>query len=140
LGFFTGIIRVITIILGILAVLILAVLFSMIANSRKKEFAVMRIVGATRKKLAGIVLSEALIVSLCGSILGSLIAALTVYPFGSYIGFTIGLPFLLPSLAETFGLIILGLIMSIIIGPLFASYSAFKISRAETYATMREGE
>ena len=140
LGFFTGVIRTISIILGILSVLILAVLFSLITNSRKKEFAILRILGAARKKLTGIVLAEALIISLCGTILGSFLAALAVFPFGSYIGFSMGLPFLLPDLTETLKLIILGLVFSVIVGPLFAAYSAFKISRAETYATMREGE
>ena len=37
-------------------------------------------------------------------------------------------------------LLVFSLTISIAIAPLSAAYSAFKISRAETYATMREGE
>lgn len=140
LGFFTGMIHTITIVFGVLAVLILAVLFSLIASGRKKEFAVLRILGATRKKLGSIVLTEALGISLCGAVLGSAFAGLVVFPFGRHIGSQMGMPLLLPNLQDTMWLLAFSLVVSIAVGPLAAAYSAFKISRAETYATMREGE
>ena len=140
LRFFTGIIRVITIAFGVLAVLILAALFSLIANSRKKEFAVLRTIGATRKKLGNIVLTEAFIISLRGAIIGSGLAASIVLPFGRIIGIQMGMPLLVPNLMNTLLLLAFSLTISIVVAPLSAAYSAFKISHAETYATMREGE
>ena len=140
LRFFTGVIRAIMIAFGVLAVLILAALFSLIANSRKKEFAVLRTIGATRKKLGGIVLTEALIISLCGAVLGSGLAAMTVFPLGRIISIQMGMPLLLPNSMDTLLLLAFSLTISIAVGPLSATYSAYKISRAETYATMREGE
>jgi len=140
LNFFTGILHTITIVLAILSVLILAVLFSVIASGRKKEFAILRVLGATRKKLAGIVLTEALFVSLLGTVLGSLLAALLVFPFGRHIGMQMGMPLLLPDIWEALSLLAVASAASLAIGPLSAAYSAFRISQAETYATLREGE
>lgn len=140
LQIFTRMINVITIVLGVLAVLVLAVLFSLIANGRKKEFAVLRILGATRKKLASIVLTEALDLSLFGAICGIIIAAVIVFPFGRYIGDQMGMPLLLPCMMVSLRLFVAAFLVSFAIGPISSAYSAYKISRAETYATMREGE
>ncbi|MDR0442335.1 MAG: FtsX-like permease family protein [Treponema sp.] len=140
LRFFTGMINSITVVSGILAVLILAVLFSLIANGRKKEFAVLRILGAKRKKLADIVLTESLFISLCGAALGILFAAMAVFPFGRYIGIQMGMPLLLPGALDSMRLLLFALFLSAAVGPISSAYSAFNISRAETYATMRDGE
>ena len=140
LRFFTGMISTITVVLGIFAVLILAVLFSLIAGGRKKEFAILRILGATRKKLASVVLAEASNISLCGAVFGSILAALVVFPFGRYIGVQMGMPLLLPGVLDSARLFATAFVVSVAVGPLASAYSAYKISRAETYATMREGE
>jgi len=140
LRLFTGMINTITIVLGVLSVLVLAVLFALIANGRKKEFAVLRILGATRKKLASIVLTEALDLSLLGALAGIALAALVVFPFGRYIGVQMGMPLLLPSVADSLRLFVIAFVTSFVIGPASSVYSAYKISQAETYATMREGE
>jgi len=140
LSFFTGMIGAITIVLGIMAVLILAVLFSVIASGRKKEFAILRILGATRKKLGGIVLMEALVISALGSAFGIVLASLVVFPFGRSIGTQMGMPLLLPHVLESLRLLAVALVVALAVGPLSAGYSAFRISRAETYTTLREGE
>ena len=140
LRFFTTIINTVTIALAVLSVLLLAVMFAMTANSRKKEFAVLRILGASRTKLTGIVLMEALDVSICGAIAGSLLAAFVVFPFGIHIGVQLGVPLLLPTVWDSLLLLGLTLVLSVGIGSASSAYSAFKISRAEAYATLREGE
>lgn len=140
MNFFSRIIAITTVALGILAAIILAIMFSININTRKKEFAVLRILGATRKKLMSIVMAESLIISVLGAIAGAIIAAISILPFSSYIGAKMGLPFLLPSFLELAILLVISTIISIAIGPISAIYSALKISRAETYATMREGE
>jgi putative ABC transport system permease protein len=140
LNIVSGMIRSVAAVLGILAVLILVILFSVFTLIRKKEFAVMRILGATRSKLAGVVLFEALIVSLYGAISGIILAALMVLPFGSYWGKRMGLPFLMPGAGELIELSVIALILSAVAGSVAVAYSAYKVSHAETYATMREGE
>ena len=140
LNIVSGMIRSVAVVLGILAVLVLAILFSILTLIRKKEFAVLRIVGATRGRLAGIVLFEALAVSLYGAVSGIVLAALMVLPFSSYWGLRMGLPFLMPGIGELIKLSAVALIVSAAAGSIAVAYSAYKVSRAETYATMREGE
>ena len=140
LNLFTSIFAITTIVFGIIAILLLGVLFSLIANSRKKEFAIIRTMGATRKKLASMVLVEGLIISIIGAVIGTLLAGAVVFPFARMIGTRLGMPLLLPSFWVSAGWLGVSLAASIAIGPLATGYSAFRISRAETYATMREGE
>jgi putative ABC transport system permease protein len=115
-------------------------MFSVTANERKKEFAVLRILGATRKKLAGILLNESLFASMAGGIIGVAAAAAVVFPFNVYIGDRLGLPYLQPQISVVLGILALSLFLSFLVGPLASAHSAIKISRAETYLTMREGE
>ena len=130
----------ITIALAILAALVLLLLFSLIANSRKKEFAILRVIGATRRKLVGIVISEAFIISLSGAVIGCIFAAIIVFPFGQLIGTQVGMPLLLPDFSRTVLYFVVALVLSALTGPVSAAYSAYIVSRAETYATLREGE
>ena len=140
LSIVSGIIRIVAVILSVLSLLILAVLFSVFTLGRKKEFAVLRILGAARNKLIRIVLSEALSVSLCGALIGIAAGALMTLPFGSYWSQRMSLPFLMPGIVKLIELSAIALIVSTIAGSASVAYSAYKVSRAETYATMREGE
>jgi putative ABC transport system permease protein len=133
-------IRLFSVILWVLALIILMVVFSGSIHERKKEFALLRILGATRGKLAGIVLSESALACISGGAAGILLASLMVFPFSTLIGEWLGLPWLdAPFFSIT--LLALGsLFLSALAGPLASFYSALRISRAETYYTMREGE
>lgn len=122
------------------SVITLILVFSIVANERKKEFAILRTLGATRKKLAKIILTESVIISLTGGLLGSLTAALIIFPLHVYIGDKLGMPYLLPSIGVIILLFISNIILSALIGPLSAATSAIRISKAETYLTMREGD
>lgn len=119
---------------------VLVVVFSIIAGERKKEFAILRSIGATKQKLARIILSESMIISALGGIFGIVAASLVVFLFQVYIGDKLGMPYLLPAPVVLFLIFAAVLLASFLIGPLTAASSAVKISRAETYITMREGE
>jgi putative ABC transport system permease protein len=140
LRFFTQLIYLIALVLGGLILLILTVLFSLITSGRKKEFAVLRILGATRRKLSALVLTEAVFLSFIGALAGNLPALLVVFPFGRHMGIQMGMPLLLPDTLHSFVYFVLSLALSTAIGSLASVYSAYKISRSEAYATMREGE
>jgi putative ABC transport system permease protein len=133
-------IRFFSIILWALALIILAAVFSGTIHERKKEFALLRILGATRKKLIGIVLRESSLAGIAGGIAGIVLASLVVLPFSTLISERIGLPYLEASIFNIILLVLGSLFLSVMVGPLASLYSAFKISRAETYFTMREGE
>lgn len=124
----------------LVGLVMLALVFSMTANERKKEFAVLRILGATGKRLALFLLREALLVSVAGGILGVSLAALVVFPFNKAISQQLGLPFLMPQAAETVRLVLASLLISFAAGPAAASHAALRISRTDASITLREGE
>jgi putative ABC transport system permease protein len=86
------------------------------------------------------VLSESALACTAGGGAGILLASLVALPFSTLIGERLGLPWLdAPFFSIT--LLALGsLFLSALAGPLASLYSALRISRAETYFTMREGE
>jgi putative ABC transport system permease protein len=123
-----------------LALVVLAAVFSGLIHERKKEFALLRILGATRKRLVGIVLGESLIAGLAGGAAGIVLASLAVFPFATLISERLELPYL-DAPPFTIMLLIAGsLVLSVSAGPLASLYAALRISKAETYYTMREGE
>ncbi|MBE5987330.1 putative ABC transport system permease protein [Lacrimispora xylanisolvens] len=126
--------------LWIIAVFVLAVMFTVIMNGRKKEFALLRSLGAARVKLCKIVLTESLMISILGGVLGAFLASLVVFPFSTYIGESLHLPYLLPDLMSSIRLLAGNLVLAIAAGPLAAIYSAGKVSRTETCVLIREGE
>ena len=58
LGGVVSYLYVIAIVFWVLAVVLLSIVFSVTANERKKEFALFRILGATRKRLSNLILTE----------------------------------------------------------------------------------
>jgi putative ABC transport system permease protein len=127
-------------VLWALAFIVLAAVFSGSIHERKKEFALLRILGATRKKLAGIVLSESSLAGLAGGAAGIVLASLAVFPFSALISERLELPYLDAPFLYILPLALGSLVLSALAGPLASLYAAFKISRAETYFTLREGE
>lgn len=128
------------VILWMIAVLILSFLFSLITNTRKREFALLRFLGATKGKLSHIVLAEAFLVSISGSIAGTMFAAFVVFPFSTYIGETLHLPYLLPDIVSILRILLLNIALTFAVGPLTAVCFAIKLSRVDTYISIREGE
>ncbi|MDR2048134.1 MAG: ABC transporter permease [Treponema sp.] len=133
-------IRVFSAALWVLALIVLAAVFSGSVHERKKEFAVLRILGATRWKLAGIVLGESAIAGIAGGVLGVVLASLVIFPFSTLISERLELPWLDASLLYIIPLVLGSLVLSALTGPLASLFSALRISRAETYFTMRDGE
>ena len=81
----------------VLGLIILLLAFTMSVNERKKEFAVLRVVGASQRKLSSIVLSEAVMTCLSGSFAGTVLGLIIIIPFNKFIEELLGLPFLLPA-------------------------------------------
>lgn len=123
----------------LLSIFILVLAFTMIANERKKEFAILRVLGSSRKMVAGIILKEAFMVNLGGSLIGAVIAIMLVILLGGISLTSFDLPFLLPGFSEMFLLAVITIIVSVIAGCLASSLSAFKTSKIDTALILREG-
>jgi putative ABC transport system permease protein len=140
LGLFSRFIGTVSWAIWLLVAAVLSALYAFGVNARKREFAVLRLLGATRKRVVAVVFCESILVSLFGSIIGLTLAALTIFPFSTYIGDRLGLPFLLPDSGHIAAAFLFSLIISLASGTVSAVFAAVKLSRAETYITMREGE
>jgi len=136
----TGIAGVITWLMAaiwILAILILVITFMMISNERKKEYAVLRALGASRKKLVGIIMKESLLVSCAGSVIGAVIAVCAALILRTTIEGSLGLPFLLPGVLSMAAICAASIAASILAGSISAAVSAFRISGIDTAYILR---
>lgn len=121
-----------------LCIMIMLIVFSMIINERKKEFAILRIAGLSQKKLSRLVISESLIISISGGIIGIFTVLLIGIPFKTLIQEKLSMPYLIPEFFKTFLLCLGTLAISIISGALASVYSAIKIAKQDTGLILRE--
>lgn len=123
----------------LLCLIMLAVVTTLIMGERKKEFAVLRVMGLSRARLSRLVMTEALIVNGAGSVCGIALAFLCIMPFHPLIKQALGLPFLLPGTVSLLLGSVFTLMLSAVCGALTASHAAFSISHADTAVILREG-
>ncbi len=121
----------------VIAIVVLSLAFVMIANERKKEFAVMRAMGASSKKLVRIVLGEAGLISVIGGISVALIAVLICVPFAGLMETELQMPFLLPGPAGLILLTLASAAVSAAAGLLSSGISARRISGIDTAFLLR---
>ncbi|MDR1028005.1 MAG: ABC transporter permease [Clostridiales Family XIII bacterium] len=126
--------------LWVLSVAVLAIVFSVMLNERKREFGILRALGITRKRLVKLVFLESGIVSLVGSVAGVFLAALLILPFRSYIHEAVRMPYMQPSIGQFILLVAASLLLSFAVGPLASLLSSRRIRRGDAYAVIREGE
>ncbi len=125
------------VVVWILSAVILAIVFTMNINERKKEFAVLRVLGASRVKLAGLVFREAALYGFLGSLLGAGMTVLITALFTPAIENMIGLPFLLPPVPVMLIAGALTIVLTIAAGAVTAASSAVKISKIDTGLILR---
>ena len=125
------------VVVWILSAVILAIVFTMNINERKKEFAVLRVLGASRVKLAGLVFREAALYGFLGSLLGAGMTVLITALFTPAIENMIGLPFLLPPVPVMLIAGALTVVLTVAAGAVTAASSAVKISKIDTGLILR---
>ena len=139
LGGVSRMIGILTIMIWLLALVILVIAFAMIANERKKEFAVLRVMGASRKSLSRLMLTESAMVSAVGAVIGIVIAALLVFAFSGVISEKLQLPYLLPGAGKIALLAIGSLLLAILAGSLTSAIAVRRIAKSDTGLILREG-
>ena len=126
---------------GLFLFIVIAVIyiaFSVSTNERKREFATLLIIGATRKKLANIVLGESFLVSASGAIAGTLFGAVGIISFRFLIQEKLLIPFTLPNVSTIF-LTIVGALLIPAISGIGASYhTAKKVGKIDVYTALKE--
>ena len=122
-----------------LALIILLIAFAMMIHERRREFAVLRLMGFSRRGLRAEILAETGLCSLVGGFLGIGIAALAVLPFTTLIETRLGLPYLTPSAGKVLRLASVTLLATLLIGGVAGVWAAARLSRADPGTTLREG-
>ena len=125
-------------VIWLLAMVILIVAFAMIANERIKEFAVLRMIGATQRFLFWLLTLESMLIGLSGAAVGTALAALVVFPFSGLIRSRLSLPYLLPDGGKVLLLLMAAIVFSVLAGWLAAFFSAGKILRQEPGLVLRD--
>lgn len=121
----------------VLAIVILMLAFVLITNERKKEFAVLRVIGASRRKLSHIIMKEALMINVIGSAIGAVAAVILVEVLQSAIHSSLGMPFLLPGIPAVAMLVVISFVLSAAAGSVAALVSARRISKIDPALILR---
>lgn len=122
-----------------LALVILLIAFAMMIHERRREFAVLRLLGVSRRGLRRIVLAETSLCGFAGALVGVGIAALGVFPFTTLIESKLGLPYLTPSAGTLLKLAGGTLLATVLVGLLAGAWAAARLSRTDPGTTLREG-
>ena len=117
---------------------ILIAVFVLLSHERKKEFAVLRVVGASRRVLLLSMGTEAALVSAAGAVTGWLLSLLLMTPVAEGIRETLSLPFLSPNSGLLVLLSIGAVMVPLLVGLLTAVTAAERITKNETGLLLRE--
>ena len=112
--------------------------FSISAKERKREFAVLRVVGVSGNRLKKVVLAESLLTSVIGVVVGVLFGSLVFYPFQTLLGDLVGVPFLLPGISKVSIAYLNAVIVPLVSAPLAAYEVANKVSESNIYESLKE--
>ncbi|SCW32107.1 putative ABC transport system permease protein [Eubacterium ruminantium] len=96
----TGIINTVLVVAGIFLLIMLFIINKFFSEQKKREISVFLILGNSRKKMIQMMVIEAVTLTVIGTVVGCFIGALVVIPFGKYIGITLGMPYLGPSVVD----------------------------------------
>lgn len=127
-------------VIWLMSMILLAVVFSVIVNERKKELGILRVLGASKKKLSKIIMYESLYIGFYGSILGIIVGIISVFSIIPIIQKRLNLPFLTPSIMNLVLVSIFSLLVGTIVGCLSSLNATRKISKTDAYLTMREND
>jgi len=122
-----------------LAVIILLIVFAMMTAERRREFAVLRLIGMSRRALSRMLLTESLLCSAMGALIGAVLAVALVLPFTALIESSLGLPYLTPDWKTILGYALGALLLTVLIGAASSAFAAWKLSHADPGGALREG-
>ena len=126
-----------TVAVWILSLIILSLAYTMMTRERRKEFALLRVMGASGKMLSGILLIESFLFSAVGSVMGAILAVGMSEAFSALIEESMKMPFLLPEGFRLIALVLGTTLLSIGAGALSSAFSAAKMSKIDAALTLR---
>ena len=110
----------------------------MLINERKREFAILRVFGVSRRSLAGSVWSEILLICLTGALAGSAAAALVTLPFSGALRSRLDMPMLSPGIGTILLYLLLAVLICAAAGTLSSFWNVSRVSRADISLALRQ--
>jgi putative ABC transport system permease protein len=126
--------------LGTSILILIASLMSMTINERKREFGLLRSIGATKATISRIVMTEAGLVSLVGSVFGLLVGSAVLLVSESLLSQSYNIAFVQPTASELAIFLVGSLALGMLIGTAAATYPAYAATRMDPYEAIRRGE
>ena len=123
--------------LWLLAIVIVALIFSLSLSERKKEMGVLRALGASRGILIKLNLTEAFFVSFYGAVLGVTVGSVLITVFSPGAVEALNMPFLLPSKTKLILLAVISDFAAVVTGVIAALWASVKASRVDVHEIMR---
>lgn len=117
---------------------VMTLIFASGVYSRQKEFALLRMQGASKKYVFNLVLTEAILISAAGSLLGIFIGLGIVYMFANFIESQMGLPYLTPGFSATAVIVLLTLVFSITVSVLSSVLCARRASKTDVALSLKK--
>lgn len=140
LDFSSTTIRTIVGFIWVLSVIVIALMYAMSFHERKKEFAVLRIIGASKPKVIAISLLEVFYQSLWGALGGAFLSAVVLLILSPVLIDLLKLPYLLPGFGVLLQIGILSMLTAMLTSMLSAVFSILKHGRKDVYENMRSNE
>ena len=134
----SGVIGVMVAVVWVLAAAMLVVAFLVLGRHRVREFAVLRVVGASRKALSRVVIKESLVISLCGAVAGIVVAGVLLVAFNGALEGALGLPFLMPGVTQIAIYVVLAFAVTLVAGAAASAASARRLSKVDPGQALRE--
>ena len=115
-----------------------AAIFSMSVNERGREIGLLRALGATRRFVLALIALEGTMLTTLGGILGIMIGWAVIFDYGSFASSAMQVTFDWPTISEIGLLTVQSIVIAVAIGLLASAYPAYKSSRMEPYAAIRQ--
>jgi len=129
-----------TLAVTIVSIPLLACISAMITHERRKDFAILRSIGAKKTYIMSLLFAESFSIAVIGGLIGIGSSAIILVFFKDFIASSLKIPFIIPSPLAILVNGITALILCTVIGGIASLYPAIQISRSDSYETIRKGE
>ena len=124
----------------VVSIPLLGFISAMVAHEQRKDFAILRALGAPKTFVIRLMLAESFSLAIVGGLLGVGAAAVILIFFQDFIAISLQIPLTMPSLPALLADGGTALLLCAGIGGISALYPAILVNRSEPYETIREGE
>lgn len=124
----------------ILVFIVLTLVYSITIKERKREFATLRILGATKGTLKKIIMHEILTLNFAGAFSGAALGFVISLLFGRWFSQSFKMPFLAPNIVVLLIIFAAVLLIGTLMGPISSMFSIKKMNKEELGLLLRQND